>query len=90
MHQSADILAGDDLLEITNDIHVEHINRQVVLHAHGRSCDVHNLQALGNDILIGDILELGGSRILLWVSGIDTIHTSALEHNVGLYLYATQ
>ena len=90
VHQSADVLAGDDLLEVAHDVHVEDVDGEVVLHAHGGGGDVHYLQPLGNDILIGDVLELGGGGVLLGVGGVDAVHTGSLQHHVGLYLYATQ
>ena len=60
MHQCAYLFALDYLLQITQNIHVEHIDGQVILHAHGSGSDIHHLQTALDDLLIGDVVELGG------------------------------
>ena len=67
VYQGADVFALDDFLEVTHDVHIEDVDGKVVLHAHGCCGNVHYLEALGNDILVGDVLELGGGRVLLGV-----------------------
>ena len=40
MHQCSYVLARYDLLEIAHDIHVENVDGEVILHAHGSGGDV--------------------------------------------------
>ena len=89
VYQCAYFLALHDTLEVARNVHVEDIDGKVVLHAHGRGGDVHDLQSLGNDLLVGDVVVLGGTGVLLGVSGIDAIYAGTLEHDVGLYLNAS-
>lgn len=73
MYESSYLLAVHHLLQVAHYIHVEYIDRQVVLLAHGSGSEVHHLQALGIDLIVSDVLKLGGGRILLWIGSIDAI-----------------
>ena len=42
MYECANLLASHNLLKVTYDVHVEHIDWQVVLAAHCCGCDVHD------------------------------------------------
>ena len=42
VHQGADVLAVHHALEVTIDVHVEHIDGQVVFLAHGGGGEVHH------------------------------------------------
>jgi hypothetical protein len=72
VYECTNLLTFHHLLQVTYYIHIEYVDRKVVLLAHGSSREVHHLQALGVDFIIGDVLELGSGRILLWVGG-DTL-----------------
>ena len=73
MHQSTDFLTCDNLLEVAEDIHVEYIDREVVLHAHCGSCDVHNLE-----ILVNNSMKIGITVVL---SGVNDSVRSTLVHS---------
>ena len=90
MYERANLLAVHHFLQITHNIHIKHIDRQVVVLTHADGCQVHHLQATRQYLLICDLLELRSRRILLWISGIDTIHTGTFQHHVGLDLDAAQ
>ena len=44
MYERTNLLAGHNLLQVAHDVHVEHIDWEVVLAAHRCCCDVHNLE----------------------------------------------
>ena len=84
MYERTNLLTIHHLLEVTYNIHIEHVDRKVVFLTHGGSSQIHDLQALGVNLIIGNVLELGSCRILLWVGGIDAVYTGTLEHHVSL------
>ena len=90
MDERADLLAVHHLLQITHHIHVENIDRQIVVLTHTDGGQVHYLQTTCQHLLIGDLIKLRRRGILLRVGCIDTIHTRALQHHVGLDLDAAQ
>ena len=90
MHEGADFLACHHLLEVAYDVHVEDIDGQIIVLTHADGGEVHHLQTSREDFLVGNIRELGGSGVFLRVSCIDTIHTGALQHDVGFNFNATQ
>ena len=55
MNQRADLLAVHHLLQITHHIHVEDIDRQVVVLTHADGCQVHHLQTTCQHLLVGDL-----------------------------------
>lgn len=55
MHQRADIFALHHLFQVAVDVHVEDINGQVVLFAHGGGGEVHDLEPLVIDLIVSDI-----------------------------------
>ena len=90
MHESTDFFTFDYLLEVAEDVHIEDVDRKVILHTHGSGSDVHHFESLCYYLLIGDVMILGSGRILLWVCSIYSIDTCALEHYVGFYFYSTE
>ena len=90
MHVSTDIFALHHLLEVTHDVHVEDVDGEVVLLAHGGGGEVHHLESAGVDLVVGDLGELGGGGVLLGVGGVDAVDAGALEHHVGLNFDAAE
>src|SRR5574344_922958 len=86
MHQRSDVLSVHHLLEVAHDVHVEHIDRQVVLLAHCSGGKVHHLQSASVNLIVCDVAELCCCRVFLRVGCIYTIHTGSLKHHVGLNL----
>ena len=74
MHKSADVLAGYDLLEVAHDVHVEHVDGQVVLLAHASGGQVHYTQIACQHFVVSDVGKLGGRRVFLGVGSIDAIY----------------
>ena len=77
-------------LEVAHHIHVEYIDRQIVLLAHRGGGEVHHAQVAGINLVEGDVVKLGGCGVLLGVGGVDAVHTRAFEHHVGFHLDASQ
>ena len=90
MHQCTDRLTIHNLLKVANNVHVEHVDRQVVLLAHCCCCEVHNLKATSINLVVCYVGKLGCCWVLLWVGCIDTVNTCTLKHNVSLDLYTAQ
>ena len=90
MHVGTDILALHHLLEVTYDIHIEYVDGEIVLLAHGGSSEVHYLKTTGVNLIVGNLAEFGGSGVLLGVGGVDTVNAGTLQHHVGLNLNAAQ
>ena len=90
VYQRTDFLTVHHPLQITHDIHVEHIDGEIVFLAHGGGCKVHYFQATIVDFVVGDFLELRGSGVFLRVGSINAIHTSAFQHDIGFDFDAAQ
>ena len=90
MNESTNLLAFHDLLKVAYDIHIEDINRKVVLLAHSGGGEIHHLQALCVDFVVGNLTKLRGSWVFLRIGGLDAVYSGSLEHHVGLDLDATQ
>ena len=74
MDERTDSLSRHHLGEIAIDIHVEDIDGKIVLLTHRGGREVHDLQAAGIDLVVGDVVKLRGCRVFLGVGGIDAIH----------------
>ena len=90
MHQCPYFLACHHLLQVAHNIHVEDIDRKVIVLTHADGGEVHHLQATGEDFLVGNLRELSGCGVFLRISSIDAIHTGALQHDVGFDFNTTQ
>jgi len=90
VHVGADIFAFHHLLEVAHNVHVEDVDGEVVLLAHGGGGEVHHLESAGVDLVVGDLGELGGGGVLLGVGGVDAVDAGALEHHIGLNLDAAK
>ena len=90
MNKCADGLAVHYLLQVAHNVHVEHIDGEVVLLTHGGGGEVHDLKTTGVDLVVGYVAELSGCGVLLGVGGLDAVDACALKHNVGLYLNAAK
>ena len=90
VHQRTDFLSVHDSFEVAHDVHVEHVDGQPVVAGHHRGGHVHDLEAAVIDLVVGDAVKLGGRGVLLGVGGVDAVHACALEHDVGLNLYASE
>ena len=90
MDERADFLAVDDAAQVADDVHIEDVNRQVVVLTHADGREVHHLEVAGEHLGIGDVGELRGGRVFFGVGGVNTIHSRALEHHVGLDFNAAQ
>ena len=44
VNERTDVLAFEHAFQVANDVHVKHIDRQLVFLAHGGGCDVHHTQ----------------------------------------------
>ena len=90
VHQGANLIASHYFLQVTHNIHVEDIDRQIIVLTHTDSGEVHHLQPASQHLFISNVRELCSCGVFLGVSGIDTIHTCSLQHHVGLNLDATK
>ena len=90
MNQGTDRLTGHDLLEVAGNIHVEHIDGQVILLTHGSCGKVHDLEVTVVYLIKCDLVKLGGCGILLGIGSVDAVHAGTLEHYIGFNLYAAQ
>ena len=90
MNKSSDVFAVYNLFEVANDVHVEDIDWQIVLLAHCGCREVHNLQALVVDFIVGDVVELGSRRVFFWVGCLNAVSASSLQHHVCLNLDAAK
>ena len=86
MYQCADFVALHNLLQVAYDVHVEHVDRQVVLLAHCGGCEVHHLQTACVDFVVSDVGELRSCRVLLGIGCVDAVDACALQHHVCLNL----
>ena len=67
MHEGAYLLAIHHLFEIAHDIHVEHIDGQMILLTHSGGREVHHPKIAIIDFIESDVLKLRGSGVLLRV-----------------------
>src|SRR5574344_883332 len=86
MHQRSDVLSVHHLLEVAHDVHIEHIDRQVVLLAHCSGGKVHYLQSASVNLIVCDVAELCCCGGFLRVGCIYTIHTGSIKLHVCLNL----
>ena len=73
-------------MEVANGVHVKDIDWHIVLAAHGDSGEVHYFEFLVEHLVVGDLRELGSSRIFLRVGCVDAIYACTLHHHIGLDL----
>ncbi len=90
MHQGAYFFALHDALEVSDGVHVEDDDGEVVLLAHAGGGEVHDLEAAAQHFVVGDVGELGGCGVFLGVGGVDAVDAGAFEHDVGFDLDAAQ
>ena len=74
MHQRPDILTAHNAFEITHNIHVKHVDGQVILLTHRGCGEVHHLQAPRLNLVVGYFCKLCGRWVFLWVGRIDAVH----------------
>ena len=60
MNKCANGLAIHYFLQVSYDVHVKHIDGQVVLLTHGGGGKVHDLKTTGVDLVVGYVAELSG------------------------------
>ena len=89
MYQRSYFFTVHHLLEVSEDVHIEDIDRQVVLHAHCCCCDVHHLQTACYYLFVCDVMELCCGRVFLRICCLDAVNACALQHYICLYLDAT-
>ena len=85
VNQGAYIVAAKHFCKVSLLVHVENIDWHFILFAEGCGSYVHHFKIAGDHLFIGDVVELGGSGVLLRVCGIDAVNSCAFEHDVGLY-----
>ena len=90
MHESTYRLTFHHLFQVAHHIHVEHIDRQVVVVAHHDSREIHHLQSPGKYLFVCYIVELHCRGVFLRVGSIDAIYPRAFQHHIGFYLHASQ
>ena len=69
MHKRTNRFAVHNLLQIAHNVHVEHIDGEVVFLAHCCGCEVHHFQAASVNLVVCDVAELGFGRIFLMLFG---------------------
>ena len=60
MHERTDFLTIHDLFKVAFLVHIEDIDRQMVVLAHTDSSEIHDTQAAVEHLLVADVLELLG------------------------------
>src|SRR5437588_3568257 len=70
-HQSPDSLAGHYPVDVLLVVHVEDVEREVILHAQGQRGGVHDAQLALERVHVGDLLEELGVRVGGGVGGVD-------------------
>ena len=88
--QRADVLSVHNPLQVTNDIHVEHVYRQVVFLAHAGCCKIHYFQTALQYLIVGDIVKFRSSGVFFRISCINAVHACSFQHHIGFYLDTTQ
>ena len=90
MNQGAYVFSLHYLLQIAYNIHIEHIDGQIVFLAHGGGGEVHYLESASVNLVVGNLFKLGGGGVFLWVGGVDAIHTGAFQHHICFNFNAAQ
>ena len=89
MHERAEVTVDGCAREIAL-FHLEHKDRHVVFHAESNGCGVHDLEAAGDDFLVGDVVEARCRRILDRVCSVDAIDLGGLHDDVAFAFDSTE
>ena len=82
MHERAEVAFDGCTREIAL-FHLENEDGHVIFHTKRNSCSIHDLEAAGDDFLVADVIETGGSRVLDRVCSVDAIDLGGLHDDVA-------
>ena len=91
-------LAMDERAEVAVDgcarevalFHLENEDRHVVFHAESDCCGVHDLEAAGDDFLVGDLVETICRRVRDRVCGVDAVDLGGLHNHIAFAVDSTE
>lgn len=70
--------------------HLENEDRHVVFHAESDGCGVHDLEAAGDDFLVGDVVKASCRRVLDRVCGVDAVDLGSLHDDIAFAFDSTE
>lgn len=76
-------MSEDGVPDIVFGHHVEHNDRDAVVHAERKCCGIHDLEALGECFAVGDFVVFYSGRVLLWVRSVDAVYFGCLQDGFG-------
>ena len=89
MHERAEIAVDGSTGEVAL-FHLENEDGHVVFHAEGHGGGIHDLEATGNDFLVGDVVEARGGRVLDRVGRVDAVDLGGLHDDVAFAFDSAQ
>ena len=90
MHISAYVFSIQYSGEIANGVHVENVDRQVVVLCHGYGAEVHHSQSSTKHFVIAYLVELSCRGVFLRIGCIYAVNTRTFQHYVGFDFYASE
>jgi len=90
MYDRSNLLAEERLLERAHVPQVEHVNRQLVFHAHRDGRRVHHFQAQVDRVNVLHFIELLGVRVLLGVAVVHPVDLGGFDQHIRADLGGAQ
>ena len=90
MYKGSDLLAFDELGEITLLIHIKDDDRHVSLTTKGEGCLIHYLKTVFNSLIECQLFILHCRRILLGISSVHSINACSLKKGICTNFQSTE
>jgi len=90
VHVRADGFAFQYTAQVAEHIHIEDIDGEMILAAHGGRRDVHHFQSTLQHFVVSDFVEFRSRGIFLRIGRVNPVDAGAFEHDIGFDLDAAQ